>query len=228
MSLALAAINQSNYESALTHDLIGQTASFCSGMITDKIKEYVTLVVKLRKTQQEPSQETIETLIKEMYISHLKEFKTTQHNARPPYFSIAWDRVFALAPPRESHLFFDLAIIREIMNNHAICSTEHDIVAIIPSVFIYFQESILTTSERSRAIAKQDSITILMQERTNIFNRHAEAIAKLASDQACAFLLNCGGILRSLQEACQDINKQIEEVYSRSRTAYKEKSVSGS
>jgi hypothetical protein len=133
-----------------------------------------------------------------------------------------------MVPSSESHLFFDLAVIREIMNNHAICSTEHDIVAITPSVFVYFQESILTTSERSRAIPKQDSITILMQERTNIFNKHSEIIAKLASDQACAFLLNCGGVLRSLQEACQDINKQIEEVYSRSRTAYKGKSVSGS
>ena len=92
MSLALAAINQANYESELTHDLIGQTADFCSKMIKGKIKGHMTLVVKLRKTQQESSQKKTETLIKEMYVSHLKESKTTPICASPPYFSIAWDR----------------------------------------------------------------------------------------------------------------------------------------
>jgi len=213
-ALSLTGINKENYESKLTHAL----ADSCSEVIRGKIREYVTLSVKLRRAQQESNQEKIETLIKEMYVTYLKESKTTPHkhgeSQKRPYFSIAWDGIFTMESPQESYLLFDLEIIKNVMNNHAMCSTEHDIVAITPSVFIYFQESILTTPERSKAIPKQDSIKRLMQERINIFNRHSETIAKLLSDQACAFLLNCGGILRSLQEACQDINRQIEEAYS--------------
>ncbi len=104
-SLTLVDINQANYESKRSQ-LINQTADSCSKIITGKIKGYVTLAVKLRKAQQDSNQEAIETLIKEMYVSYLNECKTMPNTTIPPYFSIAWDRVFSMTPPFRIPLIF--------------------------------------------------------------------------------------------------------------------------